>query len=223
MFDTTVSIMQPVRPFPRILATEIEENIIFHLRDDVKMLRICTQVCRAWHIASRPHLFTSTSIRVKDQKDLDKFCVFFEEEPYLASYVESVTIVPRYPSSKRGSPMKNGSDLIFIPLLRRLTSCRHLHLKGIGRVRNFSLRYHHTVLNTLKTTSQIVSLHLTEVVFPSKMYLLRFITALTHLRELYCVKVACSKNDSVGPGAAVNPYYRTGMGIRKLEVCGLCC
>lgn len=55
------------------------------------------------------------------------------------------------------------------------------------------------------------------------MDLLRFIAALTHLRELYCqcVKLAYSENDGVGPGASVNPYHRTGMGIRKLEVCDL--
>lgn len=121
--------MPHVRPLPRILATELEENIIFYLQDDVNMLRICALVCRAWRIVSRIYLFAS--IRVLGMKSLDELCAHFEVNPHFASTVKSMRINPIFDDRITGPPiLSNGSHLIFTPLLCRLTSCRHLHLKG---------------------------------------------------------------------------------------------
>lgn len=221
----------PVRPFPRILPTELEETIISHLQGDFKMLQICAQVCRAWRIPSRYYLFASICQCVEDRKDLDELSAYCEVNRHFACNIKSITLAPRSLPSKRGSPMKNASDLIYImiPLLLQLPSCHHLHLKGItsddlgsSSPGHFFLRYHPTVLNMLKTTSRIVSLHLASVTCQSKTDLLRFIAALPHLRELHCDKLVYIEENDEGLEAFLHPYYsKPGprpIIIRKLEV-----
>ena len=169
--------MQLLRPFPRILALEIEERIIDELQDSVTSLRCCALVCRAWYIRSRRNRVRR--ITVNTVGDCDRLCTCFHTHPGLGSLVSVLQIWPERNSSQ-------DPDIVWIPLAFQLPQLRTLYLSGGGwsdTSRHISfhaatltgIRYSHSSLKTLK-------LHF--ITLRSPQDLLRLLTALPLLRTL---------------------------------------
>ena len=179
----TMQLSQLRRPFPRILALEVEENVIDKLQDSLPGLRCCALVCRAWYIRSRRYLLYR--ITVNTVGDVDRLCTYFDTHPGLKSLVSLLHIWPRmYPS--------RCLDIVWIPLAFRLPGLRELSLSGPAgwHTPSYDISFHRATLTGLQYSHlSLERLQVNRITFGRPQALLCLLVALPSLRNLEVINL----------------------------------
>ena len=175
----TIQLSQLRRPFPRILALEVEENVIDKLQDSVPSLRCCALVCRAWYIRSRRYLLRT--VTVKTIGDLDQLCTHFHDQPSITRYVSRLRIRPvmNHPHQR--------AEIIWIPLAVHLPCVRELSLYGNPWLPDDQdyVSFHWSTLTSLRYSHRALeTIQLDRVQWRSPQELLRLLTAMPTLCNL---------------------------------------
>ncbi|PCH37563.1 hypothetical protein WOLCODRAFT_167593 [Wolfiporia cocos MD-104 SS10] len=108
-----------VQAFPAAYPLEVEYEILYHLRDQRRLLIVCNAVCRAWRAEIRPYLFHTVRFRRSDvirwplqDEDSILFLELIQQSPDIPQYVRRLVL--------------EGSTRYWIEILSQLRSLEDL-------------------------------------------------------------------------------------------------
>ncbi|KAL1942973.1 hypothetical protein VTO73DRAFT_4644 [Trametes versicolor] len=143
---------------PPPIPVELIEHAISFLRGNTPSLAACSLTCRALLPISRVQLWHKVELSVQSDGlyslRTEAFKNVITSNPDIASYVDSLVILPTEPSSSRNVP-SNGEALI--TLCTRLPALRSL------RLRRLSIQYLYDVVPLIRDLPNLESLYLDRV------------------------------------------------------------